>query len=214
MVFENRTQAGHLLANLLFEYQNRDNVIVLGIPRGGVVVAKEIARVLSLPLNIYISRKVALPNDPELGIGAISELNTTFISEQLISYMHCSKEEIKKIIEREKKELKRRILLYRKNNKLRLLKNKTIILVDDGLAMGFTAYVAILSLKKRSASQIIFACPVAAHDNFEKLKKETGIRGVTLHEYFESSSIGSFYKDFHQVSDDEVVNMLKNKNKI
>lgn len=211
MQFENRKKAGQLLAQKLLQYKNNNNMIVLGIPRGGIVVAKEIAVALHVPLSVYVSRKIAMRNNPELGVGAISELNTIYILDQMINYFHVSKNEFKEIIKREKQELKRRIKLYRKNSRLPKLQNKIILLVDDGLAMGVTAIASILSLKKRNPAKIIFTAPVCAHDNLEILKKETGVEVITLHEYYESTSIGHFYKNFQQVSDTTVQSLLKKK---
>jgi putative phosphoribosyl transferase len=211
MKFENRSQAGKLLAQDLLQYKNRPDAIVLGIPRGGIVVAYEVSRKLHLSLSVYISRKIAAPNDPELGIGAISELNTVYILKRFFPHVNVSEKEFWNTIFKEKKELQRRIKLYRKNIKLPVIRNKTVLLVDDGLAMGVTAIASILSLQKRKPKKIIFSSPVCAYENLKHLKKETEVEVVTLYEYHESAGIGHFYKNFKQTSDTEIQNLLQKR---
>lgn len=211
MQFDNRYHAGKLLAQGLLQYINRPDVIVLGIPRGGIVVAYEVAHILNLPLSVYVSRKIATPYDQELGVGAISELNTVYVLKRYLSNMNISEKELNNTISKEKKELQRRVKLYRKDKKLPTIKNKIILLIDDGLAMGVTAIATILSLQKRKPKQIIFASPVCASENLQYLKKETCVEVITLHEYYESAGIGHFYKNFQQVTDTEVQNLLKKK---
>lgn len=204
--------AGKKLAKLLKKIADQESV-VLAIPRGGVIVGYEISKKLKIPLDIIIVRKLGFPTQPELGIGAIAEKETIFLDKKIINRLGISKNDINEIRENEEKELIRRILAYRKGRSLPNLKNKTVILVDDGLATGVSAIAAIRAIKKAKPKKIVFAVPVASFDSSETIKNEV--------DYFFSlafprdlKAIGLYYDNFEQVSDEEVLSILSKSKKI
>lgn len=194
-IFKDRQSAGILLANRL---KNIKADVVLGIPRGGVVVAKEVASILNLPLDVVITRKIGAPNQPELALGAVDP------DGQVV----WETEDLKLNTENEIKEIKRREKLYRHKrlDLARLIKDKSVILVDDGIATGATVLSAIKYLKRHGA-KVILAVPVASQDAIEKIKDECE-QIIILHtpEYFQA--VGQFYQEFLPVSDSEVVELL------
>lgn len=206
MIFENRSSAGKKLAEKLKKYQNK-NVIVLALPRGGVPVGYEIAKLLASPFDIIVSRKIGAPQNPELGIGAISENNVSLINKRIVSLLNISQNQIENTIKKEKKELARRIRLYRNKRNLPDLSGKTVILVDDGLATGVTAQAAIRSIKKLKPEKIIFAAPVCAHESVKQLKLDVNDI-VCLYTPSVLQAIGIYYKNFQQVTDQEVVRLI------
>lgn len=194
-LFKDRQSAGKLLAKRLWEFKGVKGVIVLGIPRGGVVVAKEIARELNLPLDIIVTRKIGAPNQPELALGAV-DLDGEVIGDV---------GEFGEIIERELEELKRRENLYRQGKEPLDVENKTVILVDDGIATGATTLSAINYLKRHQAKKIILAVPVASREAIEKIVEEVIV--LETPEYFQA--VGQFYEKFEPVEDTEVIQYLK-----
>lgn len=207
MVFENRSQAGKELARHFTNLKDK-NPIVLGIPRGGVEVAAQIAKLIKAPLNVIMVRKIGHPFEKELAIGALAEGEVKVFDRGSINRWGISKKEIAKTIKQEKEELKRRIKTYRRSQKLAPLTNQTVILVDDGVATGLTVKAAILSIKKLNPEKIIFATPVCSTEAAAELKKLVD-DFICLIEPFELSSIGSFYQDFSPVSDEQVLKLLK-----
>lgn len=206
MIFKDRTEAGKLLAEKLEKYVDKETVI-LALPRGGVVVAAEIAKNLNAPLDLVIVRKIGHPMNPEYAIGALAdgEIVLNQAETDLID-----KNVLERIIDQEKAEAQRRRTIYLADKKGILLKNKTVILVDDGLATGLTVEAAILAVKKQTPKKIIVAVPVAPQDTFEKLKSLLNeIVVLELPIYF-AGAIGAYYENFSQVSDEEVIELLKN----
>lgn len=208
MYFDNRSHAGLLLSKKLKNYIENKSTVILALPRGGVPIAKVIASDLNLPISVYMSQKIALSREPELGIGAVSELNTIYFHPLWNKYKKNSSKEIKKIINNAKLEISRRIKLYRSKRRLPIIKNKTIILVDDGLAMGVTAIASIKSLKKRFPKKIIFSTPVCSEDSAKLLTRETGVNVISLISNQESKSISHFYRDFSQLTDRDVIDII------
>lgn len=207
-MFKNRQEGGEKLADKLEEYRKTPNLIILAIPRGGVPVAYKIAQRLKAPLSVLIARKLGAPGHKELGIGAISEGNTIVLDNQLILDLSLTKEELSEVIGEEKKELQRRIEVYRNNRPLPNLKEKTVILVDDGVARGVTALAAIKGVKKLNPQNLIFASPVCSKDSMDKIGKNVN-KVVCLLIPQDLGSIGEFYEDFSPVSDEQVVDILK-----
>lgn len=205
--FENRQDAGSKLAKLLKPYVKADPII-LGIPRGGVVVAYEIAKKFGVLMDVIISRKIGAPFDPEFGVGAISEEGTEFLDQDSLSSNNLTRENLKTTITKEREELKRRIILYRHGKSLRYLNNKTVILVDDGLATGVTAKVTLNCLHSFKPSKIIFALPVCAENSKKSFEKEVD-KLICLYTPKNLQSIGEFYNNFNQVTDKEVIDLLK-----
>lgn len=207
MIFENRQKAGKRLAKKLSQFQD-ENLLVLALPRGGVPIGVEIARALNASLDVIVARKLGAPHNPEFGIGAIAEGNTQVLDKRSIRQIQISKKGLEELIKKEKEELKRRVNLYRKNRSPPLMKDKTVIIADDGLATGVTAKAAINSVKKRKPKQIIFAAPVCAYDTARELKGlADDVICITRPHDFES--VGRWYKEFEQINDEEVVNFLK-----
>lgn len=207
MVFENRKEAGEKLATELTEFRH-DQPIVLALPRGGVPIGFEIAKILHAPLEVIVSRKIGAPYNPEFGIGAIAEGNVRVLDESVIELLGISPETLKQLTENEKEEIKRRIALYRNNKPLPSLKNRTVILVDDGLATGVTARAAIAAIKRKRPKQLIFASPVCAYDTAREFEHVVD-QVVCLTAPVDFTSVGMWYRQFHQVSDEEVIHFLK-----
>lgn len=211
MLFQNRTEAGQKLAAELGK-KSYPNALILAIPRGGVIVGFEIAKTLKIPLEVIIARKIGAPHNPEFGIGAISEENTTYLEKETIQSFGISKNELNKIKEENQQEIDRRISLYRKGKPLSFLKNRTIILVDDGLATGVTAMAAIKFIKQKDPKEIIFALPVCSYQSALKVRKEN-VKIVSLLEPTNLEAIGTYYHDFSQVTDEEVLEILQKSRK-
>jgi predicted phosphoribosyltransferase len=210
--FSDRVEAGKRLASALRDFAGK-NGIVLAIPRGGVVVGYEIAKALSLPLDVIIPRKIGAPDNPELAIGAMTEDGTIILDDNLITYIGVPRDYIKAESERQKHEIERRLKLYRQNEPYPSLKGLDVVIVDDGIATGSTMKAALASVKNRGASTVTVAVPVGPPSTIKELKKQAD-RVVCLYtpEYFQA--IGQFYTDFNQTTDEEVIQLLKrNKQK-
>lgn len=206
---KNRSAAGKLLAARL---KNTKADIVLGIPRGGVVVAAEIAKTLKLPLDILVVRKIGAPFQSELALGAVDPDGEVVWEEKLLKEVGISREKLGDVIKNEWKELKRREDVYRHARfHLARLDGKTVILVDDGIATGATTLAGIAYLKRHGVRKIILAMPVASKEALDRVIKEIGkvgeVRVLEVPEYFQA--VGQFYQDFPEVSDEEVVSLLK-----
>ena len=205
--FSDRVEAGKRLASAMRDFAGK-NGIVLAIPRGGVVVGYEIAKALSLPLDVIIPRKIGAPDNPELAIGAMTEDGTIILDDNLITYIGVPRDYIKAESERQKHEIERRLKLYRQNEPYPSLKALDVIIVDDGIATGSTMKAALASVKNRGASTVTVAVPVGPPSTIKELKKQAD-RVVCLYapEYFQA--IGQFYTDFNQTTDEEVIQLLK-----
>lgn len=209
VVFKDRAQTGELLSEVLSEFKDED-VLVLALPRGGVVVASEISKKLNLPLDVVITRKIADPENKELALGAIDPLGKVTWDEDILESKELEVDELSPIIKQEFEEIHRRESLYRRNKGFLDVVGRKVILVDDGIATGLTMISAINYLKKLRADEIIVATPVAAKDSLEKIEGQVD-EIVVLEEVEALGSIASFYEDFSEVSDDQVINLLQNK---
>ncbi len=205
MVFQDRAHAGSLLARKLDKKKYR-NAIVLALPRGGVPVAQQIAKYLSAPLDIIVVRKIGSPTQPEYGLGAISEGEILILDNDRMINAGISKDNLTEIISSEKKELQRRVEIYRQNKKLDV-KGKDVILVDDGLATGVTARAAAVATRKLGTKRITYAAPVCARESTVELKKYVD-EVVCLTKLDNMGAIGNYYNNFEQVSDEEVIKIL------
>jgi predicted phosphoribosyltransferase len=212
MLFKDRIQAGQKLAEKLLEYKDK-NVIILAIPRGGVVVAYEIAKVLNAPLDLIIPRKIGAPYQPELAIGAVTQDGTIILNEDIISYLPIPENYIEAEAERQKKEIERRLIKYRGSAIEPKLENKIVIIVDDGIATGATMLAAIASIRKKKPLKIIAAVPVAPPESLEKIK-EYADEIVCLQTPEPFFAIGQFYERFEQLEDEEVIDILNKSKKI
>lgn len=207
-----RHEAGQILAKELTLYRNNPNVVVLALPRGGVPVAYEIAKNLNVPLDVFIVRKLGVPGHEELAMGAIAMDGTIVFNEEIVQYLNISKSDMDRVIQMEQQELERRKILYRGHRPFPIIKDKTIILVDDGLATGATMRAAIQALQEHYPAKIIVAIPVAATESFEKilsLVNEVVCPVITDNFY----GVGFWYVNFPQTSDTEVHELLLRVNK-
>ena len=207
MYFHDRREAGRLLAKELDSLRGDKNVIVLGIPRGGVVVAYEVAQALGAPLDIYITRKIGAPYNPELAIGAVAGDGTLILDRSLMAHVGASETYVQQETEEQRKEIARRLAAYRGKRPGLEVKDKVVVLVDDGVATGSTVLAALRALRQRQPKQLILAIPVAPADTVATLEKEAD-RVVCLHAPVTFWAVGAFYEVFEQTSDAEVVRLL------
>ena len=206
MLFKNRIQAGKQLAEKLSAYKNKKDVIILGIPRGVVEVAFSVAKALKAPLSVVVTKKIGHPFNPELAIGAVSPDNY-IIDEDYRDKEGYAKKAIKEL----NAEIKNRYKLYTEG-KLPQLKNKIAVVVDDGLATGHTMLAAIKYVKSKNPKKVIAAVPVAAQDSYEKVKSIAD-EVICLHVPVFFNAVGSFYQEFEQLEDKEVISYLEEAKK-
>ena len=207
-MFKNRIEAGIRLAEALKDYQNKD-VIVLTIPRGGVVVAYEVAKRLNAPLDLIIPRKLGAPMNPELAIGAVSQDGTIVLNEDLVSMLEIPRDYLDAEARAQIREIERRMSKYRGEGKpLPEVMGRIVILIDDGLATGATVRAALLTLKKQKPKELIIATPVGPADTIEMLSSMADkVVCLEIPPFFHA--IGEFYEDFRQVEDEEVIEILQ-----
>jgi putative phosphoribosyl transferase len=208
MIYKNRLDAGQRLARELAEYRSQDPVI-LALPRGGVEVAAPIAEALDAPLDLVLVRKIGVPMQPELAMGAIVDGAEPYLipNENVLSSVDVSAGEFEKICERELKEIERRRRLYLEGRPRAEVRGRIVIIADDGIATGSTVRAAIQAVRKRSPKELILAVPVASASTLQALSSEVDkIICLQCHEPF--YAIGLYYQDFHQVTDEEVVEIL------
>jgi putative phosphoribosyl transferase len=207
----NRYEAGKILAELLKQYANRPIVIVLALPRGGVPVAYEIATALSVPLDVFIVRKLGVPTHEELAMGAIASGGTIIYNKEIISELHITQLQIDQVIASEQQELERRNKKYRGDKLFPELKNKIIILVDDGIATGATMRAAVAALKKLNPKKIVMAVPVAALDTIQLMTSLVDEIVCPLQPAV-FNAVGLWYEHFDQTDDAEVYELLSKLN--
>lgn len=205
MIFKNRIHAGKELARALEQYKGREDVVVVALPRGGVVLGYEIARKLNLVLDIVVPRKVGAPGNPEYAIGAITE-EGDFIKNPEAG--DAPKDYLEKEIANEKQESKRRLETYRQGLPQRDLADKTVLLVDDGIATGQTMEAAVKTLRNNKVKEIIVAVPVSAQDSLKRMQSLAD-KVVCLDAPLFFAAVGSFYEEFSQTEDIEVIELLK-----
>jgi putative phosphoribosyl transferase len=206
MQLRDRKQAGILLAKRLSDYAFAKDVIVLALPRGGVPVGFEIAKKLHLPMDVFLVRKLGLPGEEELAVGAIASGNVRVLNKEILSSCLVNKATIDLITAKEKKEMERRSRIYRDDKPFPIIKGKKIILVDDGIATGSTIRAAIIALRKLKPKRIIVAAPVAPASVDSDLPEADDIVCLLMPEPF--YNVGSWYENFNQTSDHEVQHLL------
>lgn len=205
MIFKDRQSAGKLLAKRLKEFRDKPNILVLGIPRGGVVVAYEIAKKLRLPLDIVVTRKIGAPFQSELALGAVDADGEVVWDQALLDQFQISN--IKDQLENEMGEIKRREELYRQGREPLDVESKIVILVDDGIATGATVLAAARFLKRHKAERIILAVPVASRESINKINQEVdGVEVLNTPDFLQA--VGQFYQNFEEVSDEKVIELL------
>jgi len=207
-LFRDRIEAGRMLARELLRYAGRDDVIVLALPRGGVPVASEVAKALKAPLDVFLVRKLGLPGDEELAMGAIASGGVRVLNEDVLRWRKVPDSTIDLVTQREQQELKQRESAYRGERPMPDLENKTVIIVDDGLATGTTMRAAVTALRAFKPSRIVVAVPTAPPDVCRELQEEVdSVICATTPEPF--LAIGAWYEDFRQTTDEEVRSILE-----
>lgn len=207
MIYKDRTEAGRYLASQLEDYADRPEVLVLALPRGGVPVAFEVARALRAPLDIFLVRKLGVPGHEELAMGAIATGGVRVLNEDVVRYLSIPGEVIDAVAADEQRELERREKLYRGSSPAPDVREKTVILVDDGLATGSTMRAAAAALRQQKPARIVVAVPVSAPatcDEFRDVVDEI-VCAVTPEPF---QAVGLWYKDFSQTTDEEVRELL------
>lgn len=210
MLYKNRIEAGQQLAKELLKYKE-ENPVIIAIPRGGVVVGYEIAKILNAPMDIIVARKIGAPSMPELGVGAIAPHGVRILNSDLIENLKISEIQIEQIIEEETIEMNRRLKLYRGEFPQIDLTDKTVIIVDDGIATGVSDKAAIISIKYAYPKKVILAVPVCPFNTAEKFKKyvDEFICLNTPHDFY---AVGMYYENFEQITDEKVINLLQEAN--
>jgi putative phosphoribosyl transferase len=205
--FRDRVEAGRRLAQRLSEYAGRDDVIVLGLPRGGVPVAAEVAKALDAPLDVFLVRKVGLPGYEELAMGAVASGGVLVLDEGLIGRLGVSQEQLERAIRAELQELERREQAYRGGREPLDLEGKTVILVDDGLATGASMRAGAEAVRRLNPARVVIAVPVAAEETCDQFRDvvDEVVCAVTPRPF---NAVGLWYQDFSQTSDDEVRGLL------
>jgi putative phosphoribosyl transferase len=205
--FPDRRAAGKKLAEKLAKYAHQPDLLVLALPRGGVPVAYEIARALSAPLDVFLVRKLGVPNDEELAMGAIASGGVRVLNKEVTSRFQFPQSVIDEVASREQKELERREYLYRGGQSAPDVQGRTVILTDDGLATGATMRAAATALRQRGPGKIIIAVPVGAAETCDEFRNEVDeIVCVATPQPF--MAVGAWYSEFSQISDDEVRELL------
>jgi predicted phosphoribosyltransferase len=205
--FPNRAEAGRLLAEKLEKYAGCDDVIVLGLPRGGVPVAYEVAKSLRAPLDVFIVRKLGVPGFEELAAGAIASGGVRVLNEDVLRALPNADEIIESVTTKETAELERREKSYRDDRPSPELRDRVVILVDDGLATGATMHAAVKALRQRDVAKIVVAVPVGPPDTCREFEDEADETiCASAPEFFQA--VGQYYEDFSQTSDEEVRDLL------
>jgi putative phosphoribosyl transferase len=208
VVFRDRAEAGRLLAEKLEPYRDDPSGLILALPRGGVAVGYELSVSLHLPLDVFVTRKLSTMDDPEFAIGALSETGAIYINPEAVEAFHLSPADLEAIIGSERQELARRQQLYRHGLPLAPIRDKTVILVDDGIATGATFFATIEAVQELSPRRLIAAIPVAPLDNLALMRNRVDeLIVIATPEPF--VAVGHHYHNFSQVDDAQVLAYLK-----
>lgn len=206
--FRDRREAGQRLAEALKAHANRDDVVVLALPRGGVPVAFEVAQALRVPLDLFLVRKLGAPGHPEFAMGAIAAGGVQVLSQDVIAHLGVSPAMVEQVAARERAELDRRDKAYHGDRPKAALQGKTVIVIDDGLATGSTMEAAVSALRHSGARRIIAAAPVGARDSCQRLRAVAD-EVVCLQTPEPFNAVGLWYRTFDQTADAEVVDLLR-----
>ncbi|MDD4939230.1 MAG: phosphoribosyltransferase family protein [Candidatus Omnitrophica bacterium] len=207
IIFKDRFEAGKILAEKLIKLHLTAN-IVLGIPRGGIIIAKKLAQALGCGIDLVLARKLKAPFNPELAIGAVAENGKLFLNEEIAYQSGADKDYIEREKERQMAEIRRRVEIYRKVKPKVPLRDKTVVLTDDGVATGATMEAAIWASRQEHPKKIIVALPVGAGESVERIAKSANeVVCVAVPPFF--SAIAQFYTAFPQVEDEEAIKILK-----
>jgi len=206
-IFENRRDAGKQLAKELSEFKGQNDAIVLGLPRGGIPVAYEVAKALELPLDVFIVRKLGVPGQPELAMGAIASGDIKVMNESVVRNAGISDQQIEEVAHKEKEELKKREKAYRGARPDIDLQGKTVLIVDDGLATGASMRAAISALREHNPKKIIAAIPTAPRDTCQEFESEVD-QIICLRTPSPFWGVGGSYQNFSQTTNEEVRTFL------
>lgn len=206
MLFRNRTEAGRQLTEKLRHFQHQD-VVVLALPRGGVPIGFEVARALHAPLDVFVVRKLGAPGQEELAMGAIASGGVRVLNHDVVQTLAISQQQVDAVSARETLELQRREKLYRGNRERVEVIGRTVILVDDGLATGSTMRAAVSALRRQKPNKVVVAVPVAARSTYAELQRAAD-EMVCLYTPLKFISVGQWYQDFSQTTDEQVSELL------
>lgn len=207
MVFQNREEAGRQLAAKLRAYHEHPEGVILALPRGGVAVGYEVSLALHLPLDVFITRKIGAPGNPEYALGAVSEGGNIYVNPQAMAEFHLSADDLQELAAVQRKEIARRQQLYRQGRHLLPLKNRVVIVVDDGIATGATFFASVEAIRQQSPARLIAAIPVGAPDTIRNARRAVD-ELVVLATPEPFWAVGSHYVHFEQVEDREVLEYM------
>lgn len=208
MVFKNRTEAGKVLAGRLSQYRDKD-ALILALPRGGVPVAREVASALNAELDVVITRKIGAPGNPELAIGAVTDDGTVFLNDSLVAGLDVSRDFIDHKIKQAKSEIADYVRRYRGEQPIPKVADRVVVIVDDGIATGYTVLAAAEATLRKNPKKLVIAVPVAPRESVHELEQATGCQVIAVTQPAFFLAVGQFYEDFKQVSDEEVRNALR-----
>ncbi|MBS0177582.1 MAG: phosphoribosyltransferase [Nitrospira sp.] len=206
-MFKNREEAGELLVQELAAFRNDSSAILLALPRGGVVVAFQLSLALHLPLDVLITRKIGAPGNPEYALGAVSETGAVYWNREALSGLALTDRDLTAAVHAQQQEVARRVALYRQGRPFPLLKDRTVILVDDGLATGATFFASVATARQAHPRRVIGAVPVGPRSTVEHARAIVD-QLVVLRVPDPFYAVGNFYRDFEQVEDREVLQYL------
>lgn len=206
-MFRNRQEAGELLAEKLLPFRNDPSAILLALPRGGVAVAYQLSLALRLPLDVLITRKIGAPDNPEYALGAVSETGAVYWNREALSGLSLTERQLSAAVQAQQKEVARRVTLYRQGRPFPDLNDRTVILVDDGLATGATFFASVATVHQGNPRRVIAAIPVGPRSTVEEVRKLVD-QVVVLQVPNPFYAVGNFYRDFEQVEDREVLQYL------
>lgn len=209
MLFRDRKEAGRLLAEALSKYKKAPKTVAIGLPRGGVVVAHEVAQRLTIPLDVIVPRKIGAPHNEEFAIGAVAG-DELWLDREIIESVGASPAYIEQVVAKEKREAARRLALFREGKGAQNFAGWTVLLIDDGIATGATMRASIAFLRKMNVKKIVMAVPVAPPDTIEALKNGVD-EVVCLYAPSSFMAVGQFYHSFPQTEDEEVIECLKSQ---
>ena len=202
MLFKNRREAGEKLAAQLEAYKGR-KPLILAVPRGGVTVAEPVWENIGGELDLIITRKIGAPYQPELAIGAVSGDGFVMLNNNIVSRLNVTEDYINTAAEKEQNEIRRRLKIYRGNRSMPLIDNRLVVIIDDGVATGYTLLAALRSLQEKNPAKLVLAIPVGPPDTLTMLENEVD-ELLCLEAPVHFSAVGQFYRQFDQVSDSEV----------
>ena len=207
MYFQDRREAGRMLASRLSAYADRPDVVVLALPRGGVPVAYEVAKALHAPMDVFLVRKLGVPGHEEYAMGAMASGGVRVLNRDVVEALHIPNEVVEQVIAREQRELERREREYRGDRPFPDLRGKTVILVDDGLATGSTMLAAVMALRQKQPARIVVAVPVGSPETCDAFRDHVDeiVCAITPDPLY---GVGLWYTDFSQTTDDEVRKLL------